>query len=259
MPLQRIITNAIENNAVDSTKIADNAVGIDQLSVSSDGNAGEFLQTNGAGILSFATAASTLTGGTSFQGISVFRDLFGGSGSFSQQDNVEQTYTVSAGVQSILYFITAAGDSGTSGTNNNGQTGATILGHHDVSNIASLQLRVGTGGIVTGSVSNLPQTGPGFSSYLGDLVIAGNVTDTTSTEATGSIATAFQGSGAGAGNGGDLLIPGVRGNSFWPGFGEGGNGGAPNIVQCGSGGGSFSVQQPGSVGQSGLIIILEFA
>jgi hypothetical protein len=72
MPLQRIITNAIENNAIDSTKIAagavtstkiaNNAVGITQLSVQSDGNAGEVLSTNGSGVLSFIPNSASSVG-----------------------------------------------------------------------------------------------------------------------------------------------------------------------------------------------------
>ena len=144
MTLQTVISNSI----------ADNSININKLDVA-DGNAGEFLQTNGSGILSFATAASTLTGASGFNGMQVFQAL--------NNSNVEQTWTKPAGVQSILYFITAAGDSGTSGTGNDGLPSVTILGHHDVSNLTSLQLRVGTGGVVIGSVANLPQTGPGFS------------------------------------------------------------------------------------------------
>ncbi len=236
MTLQTVISNSI----------ADNSININKLDVA-DGNAGEFLQTNGSGILSFATAASTLTGASGFNGMQVFQAL--------NNSNVEQTWTKPAGVQSILYFITAAGDSGTSGANNDGLPGVTILGHHDVSNLTSLQLRVGTEGVVAGSVSNLPQTGPGFSSYIGNLVIGGNVTSTDSTEATGTIATAQQGT---VGNGGDLLLPGVKGNSFWPGFGQGGSGGAPSVTQCSSGGGTQSSPRPGGIGQPGLIVILEF-
>ena len=250
-----VIENKIANNAVTSNKIANNAVGITQLSVQADGNAGEFLQTNGSGVLSFATAASTLTGGTSFQGIAVFRALKE-TPNYGEGDNIEQTYTIPAGVQSILYFITAAGDSGASSNGGGpGQAGVTLLGHLDVSNITSLQLRVGTGGRVTGSVSNLPQTGPGYSSYLGDLVITGTVTSTANTEATGTIATAFQGTAA---IGGDLVLPAVSGNSFWPGVGQGGPAGVAQITQCSSGGGSFSTARPGGVGEPGLIVILEF-
>jgi len=255
-----VIENKIANNAVTSNKIANNAVGVTQLSVQADGNAGEFLQTNGSGVLSFATAASTLTGGTSFQGIAVFRALKE-TPSYGGGDNIEQTYTVPAGVQSILYIITAGGDSGgSSNGGGDGQSGATIWGHLDVSNITSLQLRVGTGGRNVTTVANLPQTGPGFSSYLGDLVIAGNVTSTDSTEATGSIATVFQGAGANAGNGGDLLLSGgaVGNYSFWPGIGTGGAKGVASVTQCSSGGGSSSSPRPGGVGAPGLIVILEF-
>ena len=86
-------------------------------------------------------------------------------------------------------------------------------------------------------------------------MLTGSVTSTASTEATGTIATAQQGT---VGNGGDLLLPGVEGNSFWPGFGQGGSGGAPSVTQCSSGGGTQSSPRPGGIGQPGLIVILEF-
>ena len=258
----KIANNAVDGTkiatgAVDGTKIANNAVGITQLNVS-DGNAGEFLQTNGAGVLSFATAASTLTG-TSFQGISVFRALKE-TPQYDGPDNVEQTYTIPAGVQSILYIITAGGNSGSSSgpSATDGQSGATIWGHLDVSNITSLQLRVGTGGRVVTSVSNLPQTGQGYSSYLGDIVPGvgdgdgGAVGTTDDTTATGSIATARQGTNA---IGGDLLLSGRAGpgnHSFWPGIGEGG---AKGIASTSDSGVS---SRPGDVGQPGIIVILEF-
>ena len=121
MPLQRITKDIIENNAIDSTKIADNAVGstkivdnavgITQLNVQSDGNAGEFLQTNGAGVLSFAASAG---GSGGLQSIQSFTTNGG---------NTEQTWTRPAGITRILYYVIGAGGTGTNGGGNSSGTG----------------------------------------------------------------------------------------------------------------------------------------
>ena len=273
----------IANNTIDGTKIANNAVGITQLSVQSDGNAGEFLQTNGAGILSFATAASTLTGVSGFQGITVINPLrLRGQGDFQFADNIEQTYTPSAGVKKILYFLTAAGDTARNafggGTGGRGD-GATVMGFLDLeaNSITSLNCRVGTGGVGNGSVRNLPSFDRGFSTYLGDLVNGegagpdvnslGTTNDPTSR---GSIATAVCGSVTGlpfGSSGGSLILPGGKSgnlnptqfNSFWPGFGLAQEQAAPFTFQCSSGGGTQSEDRPGGVGDPGIIVILEFA
>ena len=240
MPLQRIITNAIENNAVDSTKIADNAVGIDQLSVSSDGNAGEFLQTNGSGILSFATAASTLTGGSGLVGMQVFDT----PGSY--------TWTKAAGVKSILYFVTGGGQGGQAADVNNegygGRSASTVMGFLDVSNITSETGTIGAGS--PGDIS-AGTPSPGQNSNFGTHAI---------------------GTANGLGTGGQVRMHGVLGDladwrtgtgsrqgfgqgalSFWgAGPGSGGDGGN----------GSLPTNNPlylGQTGKDGIVIVLEFA
>ncbi len=57
-----VTTEKLASLSVDGTKIANNAVGITQLSVQTDGNSGDVLSTNGAGVLSFVPI-SVPTGG----------------------------------------------------------------------------------------------------------------------------------------------------------------------------------------------------
>ena len=59
----QITTALIATDAVTAAKIADNSVNIARLNVS-DGSAGQFLQTNGSGTMSFATAIDDSVSGT---------------------------------------------------------------------------------------------------------------------------------------------------------------------------------------------------
>ena len=279
MTLQRIITNAIENNAVDSTKIADNAVdgtkiadnavGVTQLSVSSDGNAGEFLQTNGAGVLSFATAASTLTGGSGgLQSIQSFTTNAGEAGG----GNTEQTWTKPAGINRILYYVIGAGGSGFNGGGNTagsgGASGSMAVGVLDVSGITSLQLRIGNGAEPSGSASTVASTG--WNTYLGNRVVG--TVDTKGAE--GSIATGVSPTAntAAVALGGDLRIPSNHGEDYggvhpittgghgglthWAPFGSGGSGGG---TSGDAGNDQGAPTTFGSAGNAGIVIIYEYA
>ena len=55
-----VVAAAIADDAVVAAAIADNSVDIARLNVS-DGTAGQFLSTNGSGVLSFATAGGAYT------------------------------------------------------------------------------------------------------------------------------------------------------------------------------------------------------
>ena len=57
MPLQRIISNTLKDDAVTQSKIADNTVNISKLDVT-DGTAGQVLSTDGNGGLLFIDAGS---------------------------------------------------------------------------------------------------------------------------------------------------------------------------------------------------------
>jgi hypothetical protein len=248
MTLQTVISNSI----------ADNSINISKLDVA-DGNAGEFLQTNGAGVLSFATAASTLTGGSGLVSMQVFESL-------GASNNAEQTWTKPAGVSRIQYYITGGGGTGSGGGGgtggNGGGSGATAIGVFDVSGISSLQLRVGTGGAPGGSqsVTSLPT---GFNSYIGDLVSGNDSPGQTSNQ--GTIATGGGGSGTSSGTalGGDFRLPGNGGSgggsgivgrggaSYWSPFGNGGSGGSTNS--------STGNPSPGGRGTDGIVIIFEYA
>mgnify|MGYP000654225926 CR=1 FL=1 len=57
MPLQRIISNTLKDDAVTQSKIVDNTVNISKLDVT-DGTAGQVLSTDGNGVLSFIDAGS---------------------------------------------------------------------------------------------------------------------------------------------------------------------------------------------------------
>lgn len=57
MAINKIKTIAIEDSAIISTKIADNQVGISELSVT-DGTSGQVLSTNGSGVLAFSTVSA---------------------------------------------------------------------------------------------------------------------------------------------------------------------------------------------------------
>ena len=268
------VANAnIANNAVTGAMIgpgvivaqdiATNAVGVTELNVAADGNAGEFLQTNGAGVLSFATASSTLTGGTGvFNSIQSFEAL---------SDNSEQTWTKPAGVTRIMYHVLGAGGSGFGGggnaTGSGGCSGSLVIGVLDVSGITSLQLRVGRGAGPSGSGSNVNTTG--FNSYLGNLL--GN---TGAVGAAGNQGTIATGSGGQSNTpvaaiGGDLRILGTSGFSFGGGQSTaGGRGGLSHWAPFGNGGaggGTSSDQGFGApptangAGNAGIVIIFEYA
>ena len=267
MPLQRITKDIIENNAIDSTKIADNAVGstkivdnavgITQLNVQSDGNAGEFLQTNGSGVLSFATAASTLTGGTgAINSIQSFTTNGG---------NTEQTWTRPAGITRIMYYVIGAGGRGTNGGGNTsgtgGASGSMAVGVLDVSGITSLQLRIGNGD---------QSSSTGWNTYLGNRTVG--TIDTKGAE--GSIATGVSpaANAAAAALGGDLRIPANHGEHYggthpsvtggrgglthWAPFGSGGSGGG---TSGDAGNDQGSPTTFGNAGNAGIVIIFEYA
>ena len=218
--------------------IATNAVGITELNVA-DGNAGEFLQTNGAGILSFATAASTLTGGTGLVSMQVFDTV----GAF--------TWTRPAGVRSILYFVTGGGGGVAPGGNHSGEFGGgggggTAMGFLDVTNLASETGTVGGGGAGQGVTIG----GTGGSSTFGSTI------------------TAIGGQGGGLNSnpfggtptGGQLNMPGGVGEAPSSTFGYLSGGGLTFFAGIGSGArghlGGFS---PGNPGNDGVVVILEFA
>lgn len=253
MTLQTVISNSI----------ADNSININKLDVA-DGNAGEFLQTNGAGILSFATAASTLTGGTGITGITVINDLqFEGN---TSGVNDEQTYTVPTGVNSIMYFLQGSGESGQTGqgpaNGRGGGSGATVWGFLDVANITSIVCRIGTPALGNGSNGGIPQfSGPSFNSYFGDLVgVAndGNIANDTNNQELmrGTHATCIRGSQAnvaGTGFGGVLRLINQRDNTFFPSLGRGGTRGQGRNTNDGL------RNSPGSRGERGMLLICEFA
>jgi hypothetical protein len=258
----------IAAGAVTSTKIANNAVGVTQLSVQSDGNAGEFLQTNGAGVLSFATAASTLTGGSGgLQSIQSFTTNAGEAGG----NNTEQTWTKPAGINRILYYVIGAGGTGFNAGGNSsgtgGSSGSMAVGVLDVSGITSLQLRIGNGG--GGSGTNNPQP-QGWNTYLGTRTF-GTID---SKDAEGSIATGVspQGTQVATALGGDLniksnhgfnyggshpsVIGGRGGFTHWSPFGDGGSGGG---TSGDAGNDQGAPTTFGSAGNAGIVIIFEYA
>ena len=275
MPLQRITKDIIENNAIDSTKIADNAVGstkivdnavgITQLNVQSDGNAGEFLQTNGAGVLSFAASAGGSGGLQSIQSFTTNAGEAGGG-------NTEQTWTKPAGINRILYYVIGAGGSGFNGGGNSsgtgGSSGSMAVGIHDVSGITSLQLRVGNGAEPSGSQSSVTTTG--WNTYLGNRTF-GTID---SKNAEGSIATGVspQGTQVATALGGDLNIKSNRGFHYggshpsvtggrggfthWSPFGDGGSGGG---TSGDAGNDQGTPTTFGSAGNAGIVIIFEYA
>lgn len=283
MTLQRIITNAIENNAVDSTKIADNAVGVTQLSVQADGNAGEFLQTNGAGILSFATAASTLTGGSGLVGIQTFGSVISSPGTafgngIHTPNITTHTWTKPAGVTRILYFVTGGGGGdgifsdngdGTQGSavkeiRNFGGGGGTVMGFLDVTNIVSETVTVGSCGgnslgtaLLGGGGVGLSAGSAGEASTFGSHATAfgggGGLTGVnggSGVNPNDTTAAAAGNHGGGGGTGGSVQMRGsastagpTPGTSFW---GETPGGGNGNINRANQGG-------------SGIVVILEFA
>ena len=277
-----VIENKIANNAVTSNKIANNAVGITQLSVQSDGNAGEFLQTNGAGILSFATAASTLTGGTGLVGIQTFGSVVGTNGEgngISSPNITTHTWTKPAGVTKVLYFVTGGGggdgifSTNGDGTQNNpaqasvrnfGGGGGTVMGFLDVTNIVSETVTVGScGGNALANALNSPGNPTGLSagqageaSTFGSHATAfggggGNtgVNGSSAVNPNDTTAAAAGNPGGGGGIGGDVQMRGsasassrAAGTSFWGQTPGGGNG---NINRANQGG-------------SGIVVILEF-
>lgn len=283
-----IITSKIGDSQVTKLKIADNSVDVAKLDVT-DGNSGDILSTNGAGVLSFVASLALggdLTGTTDnaviadgavedsmIVGVSSSK-VIGGVGIVSMQvfeslggsNNAEQTWTKPAGVSRILYFVAGGGGTGTTGGGgiggNGGASGATAIGVHDVSGINSLQLRVGTGGAPGGSQSqtSLPN---GFNSYLGDLVPGTGNPGTTDNE--GTIATGGGGRQqvAGIAVGGDFRLPGNSGTpgqnlivgrgglSFWAPFGKGGGGGGTTS--------NTGNPTPGGRGNDGVVVIFEFA
>ena len=258
-----VTSTKIAAGAVTSTKIANNAVGVTQLSVQADGNAGEFLQTNGSGVLSFATAASTLTGGTgAINSIQSFTTNGG---------NTEQTWTRPAGITRIMYYVIGAGGSGTNGggsvAGTGGASGSMAVGVLDVSGITSLQLRVGNGAGPSGSGSNVNTTG--WNTYLGNRVV-GTID---SKNAEGSIATgvAPQSNLVAVALGGDLRIPsntghdygggtntagGHGGLSHWAPYGGGGSGGGTTFD---AGNDQGAPATSGGPGNAGIVIIFEYA
>ena len=253
-----ITASKIANDAVDSSAITNNAVGISELNVS-DANAqpGDVLSTNGNGVLAFMAAASGVGSG-GFQGITVMHSLNTTTGPYSTADNIEQTYTVPGGVQKILYFITAAGDTG-SNSNSTGfggrGSGTTVMGFIDVSNITSINCRVGTGGQASGSLMNLTTYARGFSTYIGNRIGGEGDGTTNDPTARGDIASALHGDDA---DGGSLILPGRADGSFWPGYGMSGSVGVAYTYHCSSGGGTQSDARPGGYGQPGVIVFLEF-
>jgi len=240
-----IVSNIeINPNVVGSNEIADNAVGIDQLSVSSDGNAGEFLQTNGAGILSFAAAV----GSTGFTGMQVFDT----PGAF--------TWTKPTGVKSVLFFATGGGGGGLDSSGGGGAGGGTSMGFVNVSSIVSESVTVGAGGIRsatspgTGSSSLFGSHGTGIGGGGGQSVAGNNRGSSIGGSATGGNFTITGGRGTPGGfnNGTNLATGGTGGTSFFAGVGGGGEGGLNHNP-----GGTLGTT--GTNGFAGAVVILEFA
>ena len=288
------VANAnIANNAITSAMIgpgvivaqdiATNAVGVTELNVA-DGNAGEFLQTNGSGVLSFATAASTLTGGgTSLVSIQTFGSVVSANGTgngFSGPNITTHTWTKPAGVTRVLYFVTGGGGGdgifshNGDGTQANpaqaiirgyGGGGGTVMGFLDVTNIVSETVTVGScGGNFLGNALNSPGNPEGISSGS-----AGEASTF------GTHATAFGGGGGLSGvNGGSGVNPNDT-TAFAAGNPGGGGGTGGSVQMRGSAssagptpGTSFWGETPGggngninraNQGGSGIVVILEFA
>ena len=223
-----------------NAQIIPNAVGIPELDVS-DGNAGEFLRTNGAGLLEFAAAAGGSSGGGGLTGMQVFDT----PGAF--------TWTKPSDVKSILYFVTAGGG----GTSNSGGSnvgsgggggGSTAMGFFDVSNINSETGTVGAGGTVGSGVGN---AGTGGSSTFGSSItaIGGQGSGVNNQSAVGGTST-----------GGQVNMPGSIGqandtslSNYSPG------GGVSFFAGIGSGGkGALPPSGNGNAGSDGIVVILEF-
>jgi len=280
-----VTSTKIAAGAVDGTKIANNAVGVTQLSVQADGAAGEFLQTNGSGVLSFATAASTLTGGggTSLVSIQTFGSVVSANGTgngISGPNITTHTWTKPAGVTRVLYFVTGGGGGdgifshNGDGTQANpaqaiirgyGGGGGTVMGFLDVTNIVSETVTVGScGGNFLGNALNSPGNPSGLSNGS-----AGEASTF------GTHATAFGGGGGLSGvNGGSGVNPNDT-TAFAAGNPGGGGGTGGSVQMRGSAssagptpGTSFWGETPGggngninraNQGGSGIVVILEFA
>ena len=264
------------SGSISNASIVSGAVGITELDVS-DGTSGQLLSTNGSGVLSFipqltslsvggdltgttdnaviaagavedsmivGIAAAKIIGGTGFTGMQVFTT----AGSF--------TWTKPSGVKSVLYFVTGGGGGVPPGGNSSaapsgGGGGATAMGFLDVASIASKTGTVGAGGVGTGTT----QGGTGGTTTFGSTISAlgGN--------GGGLIGGASNGLG-GTATGGQLNMPGGVGQAH----GDTGSatsfaaGGVTFFAAIGSGArGHIGGTSTGNVGNSGAVIILEFA
>ena len=183
----------------------------------------------------------------------------------SNGGDTEQTWTKPAGVKKIMYYVTGSGSNGSNGgggtsAGGGGSSGATAIGILDVSNINSLQLRVGKGSSSTSYLGDLVASTftpsfPGLNgNFEGSVATGGGAV----TQGTGGFAIGGDFNLRGAGTvlggiqtGGTPARGGVGGKSFWSPFGDGGNGGGT--------GGQGSGTSPGGAGAAGVIVIFEYA
>ena len=247
-----ITTPKLADNAVTPAKlgagvilgqtIAPNSVGIPELNVS-DGNNGEFLKTNGAGLLEFAAVAASSGGGGGggLTGMQVFDTL----GAF--------TWTKPTDVKTILYFVTGGGggtaaSGGSTVGSGGGGGGSTAMGFLDVSNITSETGTVGAGGTPNAGVGN---AGTGGSSTFGSTItaIGGQGSGVNNQSASGGVST-----------GGQVNMPGSIGQANDPSLSNYTPGGGISFFAgIGSGGrGSLPPTGAGNAGSDGIVVILEF-
>lgn len=246
-----ITTPKLADNAVTPAKlgagvilaqtIAPNSVGIPELDVS-DGSAGEFLRTNGAGLLEFAAAAGG-SGGGGLTGMQVFDT----PGAF--------TWTKPSDVKSILYFVTGGGGGVHPGGNSSaapsgGGGGATAMGFLNVINLASETGTVGNGGSGVGTT----QGGTGGTSTFGSTITAlggrgggliGGISNGLGGTATGGQLNMSGGVGQAHGDTSSATSFAAGGVTFFAAIGSGARG-------------HIGGNSPGNVGNAGAVIILEF-
>lgn len=163
-------------------------------------------------------------------------DSLSSSGSLlsTQVFTASGTYNRSAGVSTVLMFVTGGGGGGGSDANREGGGGATAIRFLNVASIASATITVGAGGLSSGSLN----TAGGFSRWVGGVTVTANGGGTGE-----SVATA---------TGGNLNLPGSRsrdsnGATFW-GFSKRGK---PAVF--GHGG------DRNDLGEAGVVWVLEFA
>ena len=223
----------------------------------SNASASEFLQNNGSGALSWASASAGFTG--------IHTDVTGGS----------ETYTVPAGVTKLLVFLTGGGGGGGNGTTgvtygSGGVAGGTVIASVAVVATDTITIAIGAGGTAATVGGNSTFTHASGSGSFDTITASGGPAGVNGASAPSGPATPT----VGASNDGIAIKgghPGPQGNgsqggaSFW---GDGGTGynSLPNVVATagdafgsGGGGGSYpSGYEAGGVGGVGVCLIMEF-